>query len=325
MKIGHANRMAVGDVQLFDPADGVTVIEPPGARKGFWAGGCSALFDETSGRFYLCYRERTPERRGFVSRVATSKDGQDFETVWSGTSDSFQSPSIEKSSIFLTDDGIWRLYVSYVDGRTNRWRIDLLEAESPEAFRVEDRVPVLTPEICGNEGVKDPVIYSSGGITHMFANYAPSPPDADPRKVEQMHAEGNAFVSGVVNTGTGLATSVSGTRFEWHGSVLKPGEGWDAFMVRAASVLYTPPVFTLFYDGRPDVAESYEDKCGIAVSYDLRSFCKVSLDAPVLQVLEGTGCLRYLSAVPVGDRTFYYYECARRDGSHELRLSVVKR
>ena len=38
----------------------------------------------------------------------------------------------------------------------------------------------------------------------------------------------------------------------------------------------------------------------------------------------GTGCLRYLSAVPAKEGTYWYYEYAREDGSHELRLNVVE-
>ena len=218
---------------------------------------------------------------------------------------------------------MFRLYVSYVDGQTNKWRIDLLEADDPVGLDPANRIPVLSGDDCDNEGVKDPVVYLCGGIYYLYANYAPRPADGDPEQIERMHAEGNAFVSGVVNTGTGLATSLDGVRFQWQGPVLEPGTGWDAFLVRMTSVVYTPPVFTAFYDGRPDVTASYEDKAGIAVSFDLRQFTRVTEESPALVSAHGTGCLRYLSAVPVGEKIYYYYEYAREDGAHELRLNVV--
>ena len=317
------HRRTEGMASLFIPEKGTTVVDPPGAGPGYWAGGCSALYDEERERFYLYYRVRTPQERGGVCHVAESADGRHFEIAWSATREQFQSPSIEKSSLFRTPEGPFRLYVSFVDIRTNKWRIDLLEADDPEALDPANRVPVLIGGDCGNEGVKDPVVYLCGGIYYLYANYAPRPADGDPEQIDRMHAEGNAFVSGVVNTGTGLATSLDGVRFQWQGPVLEPGAGWDAFLVRMTSVVYTPPVFTAFYDGRPNVAAAYEDKAGIAVSFDLRQFTRVTEESPVLVSTQGTGCLRYLSAVPVGEKIYYYYEYAREDGAHELRLNVV--
>lgn len=83
----------------------------------------------------------------------------------------------------------------------------------------------MTGDDCGNEGVKDPVVYMCGGIYHLFANYAPGPAGGDPEKIDLMHAQGNAFVLGVVNKGTGLATSLDGMHFRWEGSVLESGTG----------------------------------------------------------------------------------------------------
>ena len=40
---------------LFDPAGGATVIEAIGNDSSFWAGACSALHDDETGKFYLYY------------------------------------------------------------------------------------------------------------------------------------------------------------------------------------------------------------------------------------------------------------------------------
>ena len=47
-----------GVVPLFDPAVGETVVEPPGAGIGYWAGAPSAVYDDATGSFFLYYRER---------------------------------------------------------------------------------------------------------------------------------------------------------------------------------------------------------------------------------------------------------------------------
>ena len=323
--MGFSGRRIFDDRPVFSPELGCQVVPAPGMGNGNWSGGCSALYDSSTKRFYLCYKVRTPGTRGGICRIAESVDGRQFETIWETSREAFDSPSIEKSSLFQTQEGVARLYVSYVEGCSNRWQIDLVEATSWTSLDPSERVPILTPEQCGNQGVKDPVVVQVGQDYLLFANYAPCPPDGKQESLERMHAEGNAFVSGIVNTGSGLATSRDGVRFKWHGPVLDPGTSWDAFMARIVAVIRTPPVFTVFYDGRPDVAASYEDKCGIAVSQDLRRIVKLSDDAPVLSSPEGTGCVRYLSAVSIGDEIYYYYEYALGDGSHELRMHKVKK
>ena len=90
------------------------------------------------------------------------------------------------------------------------------------------------------------------------------------------------------------------------------------------SIVYRPPVYYAFYDGRPNVAASYEDKPGLAISHDLRRFTKLSTSGPILRSPYGTGCLRYLDAVAFRNRIYFFYELARQDGPHELRLSVAE-
>ncbi len=65
---------------LFDPEAGTTVVEPLDRGPGWWAGACSALYDERAGRFYLYYRLRKPRElgRGVECRIAESADGIRF-------------------------------------------------------------------------------------------------------------------------------------------------------------------------------------------------------------------------------------------------------
>ena len=51
---------------------------------------------------------------------------------------------MERASLFKSPEGIWRLYVSYVDPADSRWRIDVMEANSPSGFDPARRRKVLT-------------------------------------------------------------------------------------------------------------------------------------------------------------------------------------
>jgi hypothetical protein len=86
-------------------------------------------------------------------------------------------------------------------------------------------------------------------------------------------------------------------------------------------MLWQPPFFVVYYSGRGSVEETYEDRTGVAVSVDLKRFHKLSDDAPLLVSPEASGALRYMDAALVGDEVLYYYEYAKADGAHEIRMS----
>jgi len=319
-------RKWLGTVLLFDPKEGSTVVEPPGTGPGYWSGAASAIYDDAE-RFFLYYRVRKPLEQGRGGRcyIAQSNDGLHFSPVWTATKEQFGSESIERAALTRSLEGRFRLYISYVDAKSRKWRIDLLEADSPERFDPAQRRSVLRAEDVGAEGVKDPYVTIVGRRYYMFVHYAPralQPPDATP---EELHGTGNIFATEKGRGSSGLALSDDGVHFRWTGDVLPPGKRWDRKLTRVDTVLYQPPVFTLLYSGRSSVEETYEDATGLAVSSDLRRFHKLTEEAPALVSPHGTGALRYTDAVPVGDEVLYYYECAREDGSHELRMSRVTR
>jgi hypothetical protein len=74
------------------------------------------------------------------------------------------------------------------------------------------------------------------------------------------------------------------------------------------------------YDGSADVSENYEERCGLAYSFDLRTFHRVTRDRPLFQPLESPGALRYFDVLALPDVTYFYYEMARPDGAHDLRV-----
>ena len=314
----------LGGAPLFDPEQGTTVIDPPGSGAGWWVGAPSALFDAGSGRYYLYYRVRKPRAfgRGGECRIAAGTDGVHFETIWSAGKDAFDSPSIERGCLLKTPEGKWRLYLSFVDPADNRWRIDLLEADTPDAFDPAGRRRVLTAADVGGEGVKDPIVFLLGGLYVMVVSYAPGA--GQPVAAEQMHGTADVYNTGVVKSHTGLAVSADGVSFRWEGDILTPPDaGWDSYCTRISTLLYTPPVWTALYDGSASVEGNYEERAGLAVSLDLRRFERLSMEGPAFTSPHASGSVRYVESLRLPDHVRYYYEYARPDGSHELRTSVA--
>lgn len=311
----------------FDPEDGETIIEPLGRGVGWWAGACSALYDEATKRFYLYYRLRKPKElgRGAICRVAVSDDGINFTTIWEATREQFNSESIEKASLVKAPNGKWRLYISFV-GENGKWRIEMMEADSPDGFKPSNRVKIISPDDVVVEGVKDPYVFFIGGYTFMLLSCAPRPKVVTAEVERQMHATADVYATGLTKSTTALATSYDGINFEWHGIVFEPsGDGWDGYATRISTLICDPPAFIAIYDGSATVEENYEEKTGIAFTFDLRNYIKVSVDAPWLKSPHSTGSLRYMDAVDMGEEVLLYYEYACPDGSHELRMSKLKR
>jgi len=317
----------LGVPPLFDPAAGQTILEPTGTGPGYWVGAPSVLRDAESSRFYLYYRVRVPRElgRGIECRIAQSADGIRFQTIWSVRKTEFPTESMERACLVKALDGSgWFLYLSYVDPQDGRWRIDVAHARHPGEFRLAERRTVLTAGDVGVEGVKDPYVLALGRLYYMFISYATSP--GPPYSPQELHATADIFATGKTTSNTGLAVSGDGWAWRWLGDVFSPRAGedaWDAYAARIGAIVYLPPVFTAFYDGSASVAENYEERTGLAVSLDLRHFQRVSWDGPALVSPHASGSLRYLDVVQLPDELRYYYEYARPDGSHELRLSRV--
>ena len=320
------NHKCFGMPPLFSPALGAVVREPLSPGDGYWAGAPTVQYDPVGKRFLLFYRLRQPRPvRGGHCRIAASEDGIEFTDIWSATSGDFGSPSIEKCSVFRGLDGRFRLYTSYVDGETNQWRVDVLEADRPEELDPTSRAKVLTADEIGAEGVKDPWVMVVGGVYQMLLSYAPIPQTASDDQRESMHATGDVYNTGVTTSETGLATSLDGVHFTWQGNIMRPGAGWDRYCTRIGSLLYVPPVWFGFYDGSASVEENYEEQAGLAVSTDLRTFTSLTPDGPWTTSGGGSGSVRYIDVLQDGPRFLFYYEFAREDGSHDLRVAEVAR
>ncbi|OLE77067.1 MAG: hypothetical protein AUG02_02770 [Chloroflexi bacterium 13_1_20CM_2_70_9] len=246
-----------------DPARGTLLVAPPGAGFGRWAGAPGAYADGDV--VYLVYRLRWPRPVRGAELVVARGDGTAFVPIWRATRDDFASPSIERCAIARENDR-WRLYVSYVDGRSGRWRIDLLEADAPDRFDPATRTATFTAENADAVAVKDPWLRRVAGRWLMFVSYGTVPDD-----LRGIHAGEDALSTGLTRSETGLAESADGLRWTWRGRVLAAGKGWDRFTARLATAVSDSEGGWLgLYDGSASLEENYEERCGLARSPDLR-------------------------------------------------------
>ena len=306
----------------FDPKQGKVVVKPLGDGEGYWVGACSIVFDPSDETYYLYYRAREPRPiRGGKCFVAQSKDGIHFDTIWKTTKEELDTDSIEKGSLIKTENGRWRLYLSYVDPTDQRWFVVMLEADHPSNFDISKQIPILNAEQTQCEGVKDPFVMEVDGKFYMLLSYAPGNSNVTEEEKQQMHATSDIYNTGLSKSSTALAVSDDGIHFEWIGDIFPPSKsGWDCHAARIGSVQVIPPFYLGFYDGGPSHTENYEEKTGLAVSLDLKKWHRITPDAPYLTSPHGSGSLRYLHPLELEDELRYYYEYARPDGAHEIRM-----
>ncbi|WP_127503707.1 hypothetical protein [Actinoplanes solisilvae] len=289
--------------------ESVVVIEPPGEEPGAWSGAPSSIVAD--GHIYLAYRVRLPigEGRGIANVVARSTDGVKFETVAEVTKDQFGAESLERPALVRTADGRWRLYVSAATPGTKHWRVELLEARTPEGLATATARVVLA----GDEtaGVKDPVLHHDAYGWHLWASVHPLErwDDADRMTTE-------------------YATSPDGVHWTWRGTALAPRPGeWDARGVRVSSVQVDGDEITVAYDGRATAGENWEERTGVARGKRLAdgSFGELTAEpgSPLGSPHAPNG-LRYLSLVALPDgRRRVYYEATRAGGAHDLRTELI--
>jgi predicted GH43/DUF377 family glycosyl hydrolase len=322
----RAARKWYGAPLIFDPAEGETIIEPLGEGRGYWVGAPSVLYDDATKTFYLYYRVRKPRPvRGGECHIAASQDGVNFDSIWEATKEDLDSPSVERFCLTKSLDGRWLLYPSYVDPRTNRWRIDVVEAESPGAFDLSEGEKLFTAEDVGVQGVKDPWVMIVNGLYYMLISYAMSLDISSPEDRERMHATADIYNTGLTLSSTALAVSGDGRHYEWKGDYFPPRKGaWDAYATRLGCLVPTENGWMGYYDGAASVEENYEERTGMVQTWDLTHFYRLSQRGPNIISPHGSGGLRYVDAVVFDGEIYFYYEFCRADGSHELRLNRVR-
>ncbi|MTD15827.1 hypothetical protein GIS00_17980 [Nakamurella sp. YIM 132087] len=348
-----------------DFAAGTTLLVPDDPRPGSWVGGPSAVVDGETIVLAYRMRRPVGEGRGFANVIAVSEDGETPRTVAVIDRERHDCDSLERPCLVRTPEGRWRLYISCATVGSKHWRVDLLEADTleglpdapprtvlagdPAVVAVKDPVIRWVPgadeagaagkagaagrasaagraaaagsaaaaegaAAAGSAGLADIAghVVSAGeqsGTWHLWASCHPLD---DPDATDRMTVD--------------HATSTDGIDWTWQGTVLTGTAGtWDARGVRPAALLDVADGLLMFYDGRASAAENWEERTGAALSAGVDGIFRPVAAAPVFVSPEGSGGLRYLTAVtdPGSGRTRIFYESARTDGGHELRTQLL--
>jgi hypothetical protein len=262
----------------------------------------------------------TPDRGG-EARIARSVDLRTWTDVWSTTKDRFDSASIERCALIKSRQGTWHYFISYVDPADGRWCASVITSAEIKALDPASARPVFKAAPLGLEGIKDPWITFVNGKFQMFLSVAlPTRATSD-----QSHSTLDIFNTGECVSATGLATSSDLSNWDWQGIIFKPETaGWDKYCRRINSIVPIGEQFFAFYDGSASHAENYEERTGIAVSTDLKSWQSLTPNGPALTVSHASGCLRYIDAQVRGDVAKLFYEVARPDSSHEMRVASLQ-
>lgn len=305
-------------------AQGTVIREPVGSDKGYWVGCPGAFYDEVERAWYLTYRIRRPRGvqpdRGGEVRIARSMDLKRWDDILRVTKDQYGSASIERSALHRGHDGLWRYFTSYVDPADGRWCTAMMKAAKVEQLDPAQRQVIFTAAPLGLEGVKDPWVIEVDGVYRLFLSIAlPTP-----RTNAASHGTLDIFNTGECVSATGLATSRDLDNWEWQGVVLKPdATGWDKYCRRINSVARVGDRWLAFYDGSASEAENYEERCAIAVSTNLREWQSVSPDGPFVTSPFASGSARYFDAKFANGQWHLFYEFARADGAHDMRMVKI--
>lgn len=300
------------------------IREPVGKEKGYWVGAPGIFHAQDEGAFYLTYRIRRPRGvapdRGGEARIARSKDLNNFEDVWSVTKDRYNSASIERSAIRKGRDGVWRYFTSYVDPADGKWCVGVIKGRDVAKFDAGKVERVFSAGPLGLEGIKDPFIREEDGRYQMFLSVAV----ATSKTRKESHATLDIFNTGECVSATGLAVSTDLDTWQWQGVIFAPeNPGWDQYCRRINSVWHGGR-YVAFYDGSASEAENYEERTGVAVSSDLKSWQTLTPREPLFTSPHASHSLRYVDVLLVDMDVCLFYEFARPDGAHDLRMARTR-
>jgi hypothetical protein len=303
---------------------GHIIREPVGNRSGYWAGAPGAFYEATEKAWYLTYRLRRPRGvqsdRGGEAHIARSTDLKHWADIWSVNKEEFKTASIERGALHRGTDRVWRYFTSYVNPADGRWCVAMLRGTNVAQLYTKNVETIFTAQPLGLEGIKDPWILRHENVYYMFLSVA-APTH---KTTDQSHATLDIYNTGECISATGLATSSDLDHWEWKGVVFRPdGAGWDRYCRRINSVVPINGSFLAFYDGSASHEENYEEKTGIAFSANLLRWRTLSAKGPAHISPHGSHSLRYVDAQVDGRNAFLFYEYARTDGAHDLRLLTM--
>lgn len=269
-----------------------------------------------------------------------------WKELWRFTKAGLGAASIERSALFRPAAGGWKIFTSFASEAEGTWRVIMTSCDSPNIQTLGERLPVgahqqvvFDPDQLGLLGVKDPFIVKptdfpgaphalGSGTIYMFLSVAVSTAST----TDQAHDTKDVYNTGQCLSATSVATSEDdGETWSYRGVIFKPDgidTAWDGYCRRINSITFVDGLWYGFYDGIPNESFNYEEKTGLCVSPDLLSWTCLTPKEPLYTSPHGppnaSNALRYLSVHPDLDGApgcLVFFEQAREDGAHELRLS----
>jgi hypothetical protein len=315
-------------LRAWNPEDDAVLVEPEANEPGYWVG-CPGVFVDGEDT-YITYRQRRPRGQGAergwhcgILKLERGESGYTTTEVWSIHKDELATASMERFAINRRADGKLELYISYVDPADDRWRVDVMTADSVSDFDPATRSTVLTAAGTETEGVKDPFIVRKGDAEWMFLSVAQTSeiPDHD-----AAHGTKDIFNTQYAKSATGLAIRSAGSsEWVWRGYVLSPAApgAWDQNTRRLNSIVKVTDGYLGFYDGKDSHEGNYEELTGLAFSENLTDWKVLTTDDPIITSNSPTGSLRYIDfrVLPTGELELIY-EITRQDQSHEMRTHI---
>ena len=292
----------IGRALTDEPA--TVVVEPPGAGKGFWAGGPSVVHSD--GLFHLAYRLRRPvdQGRGYANVVSRSTDGIHFEPVATLPAETFVCASLERPALIRRPDGGWRVYVSCSTANSKHWWVEAVDTApgGDPAELADGRRTVVLPGDA-NSAWKDVVVTRDGDAWRMWA-------------CEHLLDQGDDEADRMRSV---YLTSADGLAWTQRRIALAPtAGGWDARGVRITSAWESDGKWLASYDGRASAAENWFERTGFAVGATPEEF------EPVAGPFDRDGhTLRYVTLAQLPTGLQVYFEAQRPDGSNDLRTVFV--
>jgi hypothetical protein len=298
------------------------IREPVGWEKGYWVGAPGVFYAADEQAYYLTYRIRRPRGvapdRGGEAKIARSTDLKNFVDVWTVNKDQYHTASIERSAIRKGADGVFRYWTSYVDAKDGRWCVAVIKGRDVAKFDAAKVERVFSASPLGLEGIKDPWVCEENGMFYLFLSVA----IATPQTGKKSHETLDIYNTGECLSATGLVVSHDLDNWEWRGLVMTPpATGWDKYCQRINSVVKRDGKYLAFYDGSASAAENYEERTGLAIGTSLKSWQSLTVYGPGFTSPHTSHSLRYIDAQVMGEEVLVFFEYARADGAHDLRLA----
>jgi len=286
-----------------------SVVLAPDRDEPDWWAGAPSVARAADGTFYLAARMREalspPGYRGYDIRILRSEDGIHFEPIRHLRREDMGLKGFERPALVIDPQtGLFRLYgCTPMDKGWGIFRFE--DAADPAHIDPGTLRTVLGPPpshgLLLTPGYKDPVVLWAEGQWHMYV--------IGIDRVERVHH----------------FSSEDGDH--WTADPCNPifdNGGWHNFYTRPACVLPMGAGYLFVYEGSNSAWHdpNYNIATGLAYTLDLSQITDLTPREPFLTSHTPGPCQtwRYSHWLKVDNGINVYAECARPNGSNEIRL-----